>query len=67
MLTENQVIEYFCNYLINDGFIIKQSLSTTEKGIDIIALKDEKILKAEAKGSTSVLSSSSNSTMGGKK
>lgn len=60
MLTENQVIEYFCNYLKNDGYQIKQSLNTKEKGIDIIASKNGRLMKAEAKGSTSALKTSSN-------
>jgi hypothetical protein len=58
MLTENQIIEYFCNYLIGNGYKINQSLNTNEKGVDIIASKDGKDIKVEAKGATSALSTS---------
>lgn len=59
MLTENDVVEYFCDYLIQNGYEIKQSLSTKEQGIDIIAEKNNRILKVEAKGATSSKATSS--------
>lgn len=58
MLTENQIIEYFRDYLVVNGYEIKQFLSTKERGIDIIAEKDGRTVKAEAKGATSALATS---------
>ncbi len=58
MLTENQVIRYFCDYLIANGYEVKQALNTKEKGIDVIAEKNGRKMKAEAKGATSALTTS---------
>ncbi|MBU5312141.1 hypothetical protein KQI38_08895 [Tissierella carlieri] len=58
MLTEDQVIGYFCDYLIANGYEVRQALSTKEKGIDVIAEKDGMNIKAEAKGATSALTTS---------
>ncbi|MFB5088317.1 hypothetical protein PGC35_14120 [Psychrobacillus sp. PGGUH221] len=59
MLTENDVISAVCRYLQNMNFEIRQALHTSEKGIDIIAKKDEFSLFIEAKGATSALKTSS--------
>ncbi|CAK7038522.1 MAG: hypothetical protein TIS_00541 [Tissierella sp.] len=32
MLTEDQVIGYFCDYLIANGYEVRQALSTKETG-----------------------------------
>lgn len=40
MLTEDQAIGYFCEYLIANGYEVKQALNTKGKGIDVIAEKD---------------------------
>lgn len=53
MLTENDVIELTCEKLIETGYEIVQQLHTTEHGIDIIAVKDNRRLLIEAKGATS--------------
>ena len=53
MLTENDIVINVCSYLTEHGYNIKQALTTTQKGIDIIALKDEKVILIEAKGETS--------------
>lgn len=59
MLTENDVISAVCRYLQNMNFEIRQALHTSEKGIDIIANKDNYNLFIEAKGATSALETSS--------
>lgn len=53
MLTENDVVSAVCRHLKDTGFEIKQSLLTSEKGIDIIAIKNSYTLFIEAKGETS--------------
>jgi hypothetical protein len=55
MLTENDVVDAVCGYLRSNGYVIRQRLSTTAKGIDIIAAhpKHPGRLLIEAKGSTS--------------
>ena len=55
MLTENDVVDAVCGYLRSNGYIISQKLSTTGKGIDIIAShqKHPGRLLIEAKGATS--------------
>lgn len=58
MLTENDVVSAVCNTLTNYGFYIEQALHTSEKGIDIIAVKDDYKLFIEAKGETSASESS---------
>lgn len=59
MLTENDVITAACLKIEELGFDIVQSLHTSEKGIDIIAHKDEFTLYVEAKGETSASQTSS--------
>ena len=53
MLTENEVVQKVTAYLKEDGYKILQSLSTLDKGVDIIAEKDGQTLYVEAKGATS--------------
>jgi len=53
MLTEGDVIEKLAKYLEKNDYEVLQKLKTSEKGIDIIAQKNEKILYVEAKGETS--------------
>lgn len=53
MLTENDIIDRVSEYLEQHGYNIKQRLGTSEKGIDIIAQKNEQTLYIEAKGETS--------------
>ena len=53
MLTENDIIEKTSEYLQKQNYTIIQSLNTEEKGIDIIAEKNDKKLYIEAKGETS--------------
>lgn len=59
MLTENEVVSAACAKLQELGFEIVQSLQTSEKGIDIIALKGDMTLYVEAKGETSASLTSS--------
>jgi hypothetical protein len=59
MLTENDVVSAVCNKLKEINFEIRQSLHTSEKGIDIIAFKDNYKLFIEAKGETSATITSS--------
>ena len=60
LLTENEVVEFVCSYLVKNNYEINQYLSTTQTGIDIIAT-DAKGAKCyiEAKGATSSKPSSS--------
>ncbi len=53
MLTENDVIETLANYLVKNNYIIKKSCTTTQRGIDLIAERDNEVLYIEAKGETS--------------
>lgn len=55
MLDENQVVEIICNYLTKESYIIEERRSTTEKGIDVVALnqKNKSKLLIEVKGGTS--------------
>lgn len=54
LLNENEVVEILCKYLETDGYTIKQSLTTNDRGYDIVASKCEgKTLIIEAKGATS--------------
>lgn len=54
MLTENDVIEAVCSYLIKKGYEINQKLSTKQTGVDIIAINPEgNFCYVEAKGATS--------------
>ena len=58
-MDENEVVETIARYLENQGYILKQKLTTKEKGIDIIGShpKEGQIL-VEAKGGTSTLENS---------
>jgi Holliday junction resolvase len=53
MLTENDVVKAVSNKLNAIGYKVVQSLTTNEKGIDIIAQKGDVKLYVEAKGETS--------------
>jgi hypothetical protein len=52
---ENAVVTAISKHLVSSGFEIKQQLSTTEHGIDVIAQHPESKVRAlvEAKGGTS--------------
>jgi len=53
MLTENDVVRILGNYLKAEGYEIIQSLTTSEKGFDIVAKINGVTLYIEAKGETS--------------
>jgi Holliday junction resolvase-like predicted endonuclease len=53
MLTENQVVDAVCEFLLSQGWQIDSKAQTTQKGHDIVARKDRTILIIEAKGETS--------------
>ncbi|MDB5149729.1 MAG: hypothetical protein JWQ57_3749 [Mucilaginibacter sp.] len=53
MLTENDIVTLLAKHLINEGYAIKQSLTTTQTGIDLIAENNKEVLYVEAKGETS--------------
>ena len=54
MLTENEVIDFVCIYLQENGYSINQKLSTNQTGIDIVATNSNGTLCfVEAKGATS--------------
>lgn len=59
MISENEVIETVAKHLKEDGWTIIQKLTTSQKGIDLIASKENRTLYVEAKGGTSSLKSSS--------
>lgn len=59
MLNENEVVDYVCKYLVEEGWTINQCLGTTQKGIDIIAEKEGKSIPFEVKGATSSIEKSS--------
>lgn len=60
VLDENEVVEIMSNYLRNKGYSIEKSATTRQKGIDIIAFKEEEKLYIEAKGATSSKKESKN-------
>lgn len=54
MLTENDVVEAVCSYLLEAGYEIVQQLTTTQTGIDIVATNSCGVkCYVEAKGATS--------------
>ncbi|KSA11550.1 hypothetical protein I600_3874 [Maribacter dokdonensis DSW-8] len=53
MLTENEIVEKVADFLEIKGYNIKQFLQTNQRGIDIIAEKENEVLYVEAKGETS--------------
>jgi Holliday junction resolvase-like predicted endonuclease len=53
MLTENDIVNILAKHLENKGYAIKQTLTTSQTGIDLIAENDKEILFVEAKGETS--------------
>lgn len=53
MLTENDVINILVDYLQKKHYKIIQKLTTSEKGFDIVAEKNDTTLYIEAKGGTS--------------
>ena len=52
---ENAVVTAICDHLSAEGFEIKQQLSTTERGVDVVAEHPQTKIRAfvEAKGGTS--------------
>jgi len=58
MITEDEVVRAVSEYLEGRGWHITQSLRTTQKGIDLCAVKSTEQLLIEAKGGTSNLRSS---------
>lgn len=60
MLTENDVVTAVSKYLIENGYVIEQALTTSQQGIDIVATHPThgKCL-VEAKGATSSKKTSS--------
>lgn len=59
MLTENNIIDILANYLEKkEGYEIKNKLTTTQRGVDILAEKNGVTLYVEAKGETSSKESS---------
>lgn len=60
MLTENDVVDAVSAFLKSKGFVIDQSLTTSQKGIDIVATHPTKgQCYIEAKGATSSKTGSS--------
>ena len=53
MITEDQVVDATSTYLEEKGWQILQKLNSTQKGYDIILLKNKQKLYIEAKGGTS--------------
>ncbi|MBZ9729991.1 hypothetical protein LB467_09865 [Salegentibacter sp. JZCK2] len=53
MLTENEIVEKVTSFLELKGYHIKQSLTTNQQGVDIIAETEVEKLYIEAKGGTS--------------
>jgi hypothetical protein len=54
VLTENDVVEAVCSYLLEAGYEIVQQLTTTQTGIDIVATNSCGVkCYVEAKGATS--------------
>ena len=53
MLTEDEVIDIMIDYLKNDGYEIESYCSTSQRGHDIVARKNDEYLCIEAKGQTS--------------
>ena len=49
-LTENEVIEILCHYLEKEGWSIENKAINHDRGEDIVAKKDNKLLIVEAKG-----------------
>ena len=58
MQTENDIVEKVTDFLKTKGYRITQSLSTNQKGIDIIAETEFETLYIEAKGETSSVETS---------
>lgn len=53
MLTENEVLEKLSTYLRDSGHEILQQASTAQRGVDLVARKDNRTWYIEAKGATS--------------
>lgn len=53
MLTENEVLEKLSTYLQDSGHEILRQASTAQRGIDLVARKDDRTWYIEAKGATS--------------
>jgi hypothetical protein len=53
VMTEDFVVESVCRSLVDQGFEVKQQLLATQRGFDIVALKDGRELVVEAKGAGS--------------
>lgn len=54
-LTENDVVEAVAEHLKRLGYSITTLCSTQQRGVDIEAVRDGKVLRVEAKGATSSL------------
>jgi Holliday junction resolvase-like predicted endonuclease len=52
-LTENDIVEAVCRYLVTQGFTINQRLTTLQTGDDIVAVRGDEVFCIEAKGATS--------------
>ena len=50
MLTENEVVEAVADHLRQSGWVVLQTRTTSQHGIDILAAKDGQRLAIEAKG-----------------
>jgi hypothetical protein len=50
MLTENDVVDAVPKHLANDGWVVRQTRTTSQTGIDILAEKNAESLAIEAKG-----------------
>lgn len=55
MMDENAVVQAVCSFLTQNGYAIKSSCSTTERGIDVCAEKSSasQRINVKAKGGTS--------------
>ena len=49
MLTENEIVTILANYLSKNGYVIRQTLTTIQTGIDLIAENGKEVLYVEAK------------------
>ena len=53
MLSEDQIVDAVCSELARRGWTILSRAGTTERGADVRAAKDNRVLVVEAKGETS--------------
>jgi hypothetical protein len=52
-MTEDEVIEHYCRYLIRNKWSIKSCCKEGKRGIDIVASRGNEVLLVEAKGAKS--------------